>query len=527
VLDVQEPSGARVLRRVAAVHWPDNHGPTFVVSQLSSSREAVDQGRSFFVSTRAPAGQPLESLRRQGLESMALVPLLVEEKVIGLLSLCDARDHITPTQERLAKLWGAQAAVILAHARLYDQAQGALAAQRQLTAQRERLSSITATIYAQTSFDATLHTIVKLVPSVLGVEDASVLMCVDAPEDLLIVATSIPRTGLVGRRISADAGRMVQRFVQRKAGIVADVENLPKANEIWGAVPEVKSYISVPLFHSDQRPLGLLIFMRHTLGPFTHEQVELAEIVGARAGAAIENSRLHQQARAAARTNAMLLRELNHRVKNNLAGIAGLLEAADAEVSEASRPVLARLARRVRVMSDAHQLFVSGVAAITLAKLVEQVLASMAVPPLNGPRIELDLAAAANVQLRTDRAVSLAMVLHELSYNAIAHGCGAGGQLTLSARLNAGAKPIVAMEVKDDGAAAESDLAPTAPDGDRDGAIALAVGPPRTGIGLHLVRGLVRRELHGTFTMTPLPGGGTCATVEFPLAEDELREQPS
>jgi two-component sensor histidine kinase len=532
VLD-KDPEGARVLRRVAAVRWPESYGLVFGLDKLSSIREAIDSSKPVFVSTRAPAGRSLELLHKQELESMALIPLLVEGKVIGLLSLCDARDHVTPTQERLAKLWGAQAAVILAHARLYDQAQAALTAQRQLTAQRERLSSITASIYAQNSFEETLKCIVQLVPSVLGVEGASVLMCQDAPQNLQIVACSPYSQGLVGQRIQVDAERMRQRFVHRCAGVVPSLSDLLGANLIWKSLPEVKSYVSVPLFHSDQRPLGLLIFLRHSSGPFTREQVELAQIVGARAGAAIENSRLHHQARVDARTNAMLLRELNHRVKNNLAGVAGLLEAADGDVSESSRPVLARLARRVRVMADAHQFFVAGVSAIGVTQLVEQVLASMGMAKTPAPRIELDLSAAACVQLRSDRAISLAMVLHELCYNALAHGCGVAGRLSIGGRLGAGVTPTLRLEVCDDGSASEPSGAADdaelsgAAGGAEHGGIAVAAAPSRTGIGLQLVRGLVGRELQGNFTLEPLLGGGTRAAVEFPLADDELRKMSS
>jgi signal transduction histidine kinase len=38
-----------------------------------------------------------------------------------------------------------------------------------------------------------------------------------------------------------------------------------------------------------------------------------------------------------------------------------------------------------------------------------------------------------------------------------------------------------------------------------------------TGTGLTLVRALVGRELRGRLSVEPIPGGGTIASVRFPL----------
>src|SRR5205823_3985680 len=42
----------------------------------------------------------------------------------------------------------------------------------------------------------------------------------------------------------------------------------------------------------------------------------------------------------------------------------------------------------------------------------------------------------------------------------------------------------------------------------------------KTGIGIGLVKGLVGRELHGSFAMRPTPQGGTTATVRIPVMGD-------
>ena len=60
---------------------------------------------------------------------------------------------------------------------------------------------------------------------------------------------------------------------------------------------------------------------------FTEQDAELMMAMAHQAAIALENARLYQQAMYDAEAKAMLLHEVNHRVKNNLAAIIGLLYA--------------------------------------------------------------------------------------------------------------------------------------------------------------------------------------------------------
>jgi signal transduction histidine kinase len=76
----------------------------------------------------------------------------------------------------------------------------------------------------------------------------------------------------------------------------------------------------------------------------------------------------------------------------------------------------------------------------------------------------------------------------------------------------------VIIEVIDDGTSTQesNEMEPIRSADDAPATATLARGI-RTGIGLQLVRGLVGRELHGTFSLREKPDGGTIATVEFPI----------
>ena len=121
-------------------------------------------------------------------------------------------------------------------------------------------------------------------------------------------------------------------------------------------------------------------------------------------------------------------------------------------------------------------------------------------------QIDLDLQGD-DIKLRSDASVTLAMVLHELCFNAISHGVPEGGTITVRSRVSEDG--MIRIEVIDDGGAeAQSDSGT---------AILTRISSEvaSTGIGLSLVRGLVGRELHGEFSIEANSGGGTIATVVF------------
>jgi two-component sensor histidine kinase len=226
----------------------------------------------------------------------------------------------------------------------------------------------------------------------------------------------------------------------------------------------------------------------------------------------------------------MLLRELNHRVKNNLAGIVGLLSAGCPELSEQAQRWLDRAIARIETLARAHELFVGTSSELGLADLIGKTLEPIrAIKPAQ-VQIKLDLSAV-NDPLSTDQAVTLAMIVHELASNALQHGLGDRGTLCVRSSRP---KPGWAMiEIIDDGTSTEDSNAiaggrfvrdQSAQDASVAGAVAtLAVRSAQTGIGLQLVRGFVGRELHGTFSLRENAAGGMIATVEFPLVEQPHR----
>jgi two-component sensor histidine kinase len=333
--------------------------------------------------------------------------------------------------------------------------------------------------------------------------------------------------------------------------VIEDARTHPGMHPVFQAQLDVGSVAYLPLLRTGGGEfMGTLVLIRHASGPFRPEQLNLAEMFTSRAAAAIENARLLDQTRRDAEAKTMLLRELNHRVKNNLASIITLLSLDEPELSIAARQWLDRAIDRIRTMARTHDLFSGGIDRVPLIELVEQIIPSLSVVKPLGVTVQSDTRSA-EVMLRTDRAVSLAMVLHELCSNAIIHGTGATGTVTIRAALrrsekggNGNVAGVVALEVIDEGratvAAARRELA-VATSGavsSRGEELAEAgkflverVDSRRQrvgagGLGLMLVEGLVTRELGGTFSRTPREGGGSTALVEFPVSGDEIGRLP-
>src|SRR5678815_5449119 len=98
-------------------------------------------------------------------------------------------------------------------------------------------------------------------------------------------------------------------------------------------------------------------------------------------------------------------------------------------------------------MARAHDLFSGGIERVSVQQLVQQVLPSLSVLTPPGVAVKVNIGEL-NVSFDTSRAVSLAMVLHELCTNALVHGLDGKGTLTISARKSDDGAVI---EVSDEG----------------------------------------------------------------------------
>jgi two-component sensor histidine kinase len=371
------------------------------------------------------------------------------------------------------------------------------------------------------STEQILNRIVELAPGPLEVDLCQVSLVSEDGKDLVLKAqTAKYAPDLVGMRYPMEGTQSGRALKEQRLLMVNDggPEN-PILHPVFRTRIPCGSILFAPLIGASGNPIGLLILLREKKGPFSSEQISMSQLLAVRAATAIENARLYQRTREDAEAKAMLLRELNHRVKNNLAGIVALLSMDQPELSTRARRWLGRVIDRIRTLARTHEMLSGGVDRVALRELVDQTIQSLAVVTPAGVAVRCQHQEPA-LLMRTDRAVSVAMVLNELCYNALVHGLGESGTLTVRASVRPPGKLV--LEVIDDGCGFSEPADPAtqaAPVGVVDRVSVLTQN--RTGLGLNLVRDFVERELRGQFDIEPTPGGGTTARVEFPLREDE------
>jgi two-component sensor histidine kinase len=202
------------------------------------------------------------------------------------------------------------------------------------------------------------------------------------------------------------------------------------------------------------------------------------------------------------------IREIHHRVKNNLQTVAALLRMQGRRLqSPEARDALDEAVRRVRAIAVVHDTLsqtldgpvdFDDVADRLLAMMGELATADgVGVPKRSGSFGKLPAALA----------TPLSMVLTELVQNAIEHGPGnrtgeMGGSVVIEAHRSAGSLELVVL---DDGVG----LPP---------GFSVATSG---GLGLEIVRTLVTGDLKGRLELRNRAGGGTSATVVVPLPGED------
>ncbi len=246
-----------------------------------------------------------------------------------------------------------------------------------------------------------------------------------------------------------------------------------------------RTTLCVPLATTHNSLGALCVFssQRHMLSDY---QVRLVMTFANVAAIAMENARLFEETQAGLRKHETLLREMHHRVKNNLSQVVAILNMQKRRATnEEVIAILTETVGRIQGIAAIHDLLTVGEVGVArideIARNIVGVVQSNLIPPTL--RIVFEIGGAPYM-LPTEQATTMAIVFHELIANAIEHGFA--GQTTGEIRISAA----------DDG---EQIVVRLANDG---------TPPPEgfsieraEGLGLQLVRSLTSSGLHGCATI--------------------------
>ncbi|MGB8649230.1 MAG: histidine kinase N-terminal domain-containing protein [Mycobacteriales bacterium] len=206
------------------------------------------------------------------------------------------------------------------------------------------------------------------------------------------------------------------------------------------------------------------------------------------------------------------IREIHHRVKNNLQTVAALLRMQARRMTDpAAKAALQESVRRVGSIAVVHEtLSLALDETVDFDVIADKVLAMCAEVATTGAAVEVVRTGTFGV-LDAEVATPLSMVLTELVQNAVEHAYpdGRAGRIEVGVRRR---EDELVVEVLDDGA----------------GLPAGFVLEDSTRLGLQIVRTLVAGELGGQVTLMPRAGRGTRVELRVPLRpEAHQRHEPS
>jgi signal transduction histidine kinase len=227
-------------------------------------------------------------LREKGIKSLAGVPLLFANEVLGVLHVGTLIPReFTKDDVELLEVVADRVALAIEHARLFE-------AERRGRARLEQVHSVMEATLASLGFDELVGELLMRVRDVMSVDTAAVLMLDESTNELVArAAVGLEEEVEQGVRIPVGGGFAGRIAAEARPIVLDDVDHADVLNPILRE-KGVKSMLGVPLIASDS-VIGVLHV--GTLEPrfFDFDDQELLQLVASRAAIAIEQARIHDE----------------------------------------------------------------------------------------------------------------------------------------------------------------------------------------------------------------------------------------
>jgi PAS domain S-box-containing protein len=273
----------------------------------------------------------------------------------------------------------------------------------------------------------------------------------------------------------------------RQAG---EVELIGVPSPIW---------LGVPLM-VERKVLGAMVIQdHHDPHAFGLRDLQILEYVSEQTAKAIERQEHVAQMRASLAEKGVLLKEIHHRVKNNMQVISSLLNLEAQQIAEGqTRQILTESINRIRSMAMVHETLYQSdnMARIDFGEYVQSVTFGL-MRSIHHSGIEVTVNVE-SVHLDIDRAIPCGLIVNELVSNALKHAFPAGREGKVEVSLKMLPAGSVELAVCDDG-------------------VGFPVGKPLdelTTMGMTLVTSLIK-QIQGRVALDA--NKGTRFAVTFPL----------
>jgi signal transduction histidine kinase len=364
-------------------------------------------------------------LREKGIKSLLGVPLVVEGQLLGVLHVGTLSPRAFSSEDvELLQLVADRAAIAISHARLF-------ATERQARARLEQLQIVTDAALSHLELEELLRELLSRIHDILAVDTAAILMREEETEEL-VARAAVGLEEVVERGVRIPIGRgFAGRVAAMRQPIV--LEHVDHANVLNPVLREkgIKSLLGVPLIVGDN-VLGVLHV--GTLKPraFTEDDVELLQLVAARAALAIEKARVHDDLVRLDQLKLNFVAVASHELRTPATSVYGitatLRERGDSlspedrqELEEALWEQSRRLRRLIEQLLDLSRLDAKAIPiqpqTVLLRELLDEVAAAATVENTAEIRIDVD----EGLEVVADR-LALERILLNLVVNALRHG---------------------------------------------------------------------------------------------------------
>jgi two-component sensor histidine kinase len=212
------------------------------------------------------------------------------------------------------------------------------------------------------------------------------------------------------------------------------------------------------ILQGDGTPYGVLELDSRSEGEFGEHDIAFLQGAANILGMAIERQRHDRSLKLALDRQRVLVREINHRVKNSLSIVSSMLslQAHTSGSDENLKRHLQEASSRVTTIARAHERLyqTSDVEELDIGAYIRDVCADLP----NAEGISIAVEAPVGIKLSTDRAISLALIVVELATNAIKYAyTGTKGVVWVSLARSGDA---LVASVCDDGCGVPEGFAP-------------------------------------------------------------------
>ena len=262
------------------------------------------------IQTDPLTGELREVLMLRKAKSLLVIPLLVRDKVTGIIALEATQAHRRFTPEEIAQcqLIANQAATAIENARLYDEVWAfsrrlelrVEERTRELRHERDRVEAmyrISSELSTSLDLEQVMNQALELLQGAVGSTEALIMLIDPRTEYLVIRAaigrpTPVPRGGIV-TQLQRGVGLAGWVLDKREAIIVSNTASDERWVELPGMTYPSRATLAVPLTAGED-VLGVLFLRHEQLGYFTESHLALVTAAASKVASAIGNAELYR-----------------------------------------------------------------------------------------------------------------------------------------------------------------------------------------------------------------------------------------